>query len=246
MENENKNAHSGHRKRIAERFMNYPDSLAPHELLEMLLFYAIPRKNTNPIAHKLLDKFGSLKNVFNANVKSLASVEGVGKSTAIFIKLVSKTHGLISDDKSKSDAYNTIKNCEDSVSKHFEGLTEEKVIIFFLNSKYEFLEKIEFTDKLKNQATIDTTVISKQMATCNPYFAILAHNHPGKEATSKPSIEDDCTTGKINMLCCLNGVILLDHIVVSNKDCYSYHCSGRLDAIKQEYAFNKIDKEYTK
>lgn len=80
--------HKGHRKRVIERFVNFGfDSFAEHEVLEMLLFYSIPRKNTNPIAHKLVSQFGSLKNVFNAELSELTKA-GLTENSAVLIKAI--------------------------------------------------------------------------------------------------------------------------------------------------------------
>ena len=82
--------HEGHRKRLRDKFLSCGvDNFQDHEVLELLLFYAIPRKNTNVIAHRLLEKFGSLDAVFDSPLSLLKSVEGVGESTAIFIKTIS-------------------------------------------------------------------------------------------------------------------------------------------------------------
>lgn len=80
---EDKNIHSGHRRRMTERFLKYPDSLSEHEVLEIMLYSALPRKDTNPLAHKLLRTFGSLKNVLSADAEVLKSVDGVGEKTCL-------------------------------------------------------------------------------------------------------------------------------------------------------------------
>ena len=89
--------HEGHRERLREKLISSPNTLNPREVLEILLFYAIPRKNTNEIAHQLLDMFdGSLRNVLQADMELLKSVKGVGENTAYFLKTMSKILDLIS------------------------------------------------------------------------------------------------------------------------------------------------------
>ena len=77
--------HEGHRQRMIARLEDHEESLLDHELLEILLFNAIPRKNTNEIAHALLEKFGSLSAIATAETKSIATVKGVGESTAAYL-----------------------------------------------------------------------------------------------------------------------------------------------------------------
>ena len=82
--------HDGHRLRIRKKFiLNGFDNFEDHEILELALFYAIPRKNTNVIAHELLDKFGTVDAVFDAPMNMLKEVEGIGESAAVFIKMIS-------------------------------------------------------------------------------------------------------------------------------------------------------------
>ena len=87
---DDKNIHSGHRKRMTERFLKYPDSLSEHEVLEIMLYSALPRKDTNPLAHKLLAVFGSLENVLGADAAVLKSVDGVGDKVCLSLKLYAR------------------------------------------------------------------------------------------------------------------------------------------------------------
>ena len=82
--------HDGHRERLKKRFLSSPDSFEDHELLEMILFYSIPRKNTNETAHKLLKKFGSIKGILDASIESLMTVDDIGPNSALYIKAISK------------------------------------------------------------------------------------------------------------------------------------------------------------
>ena len=82
--------HDGHRERLRERFLTSPESFADHELIELLLCYSITRRNTNDIAHELLNNFGSIKDIFDADIPALAASKGVGESTALFLRVVSE------------------------------------------------------------------------------------------------------------------------------------------------------------
>ena len=83
--------HDGHRERLKKRFLKQGlDSFEEHEALELLLFFALPRKDVNPLAHELLERFGSLKNIFDADPSDLARIKGIGESAAVLIKLQSE------------------------------------------------------------------------------------------------------------------------------------------------------------
>ena len=100
--------HAGHRDRMYDKLLNSPDSLSEHEYLEVLLFSFIPRKNTNPIAHKLLRTFGSLSGVFNASAKELMTVDGIGKSVATKIVAVGKIFQRVKDKKEKTFTWSSV------------------------------------------------------------------------------------------------------------------------------------------
>ena len=80
--------HDGHRKRLKNRFLNSPESFEDHELLELILFYAIPRKNTNETAHKLLNRFGSVKGILDASTEALCEIDDIGPNSALYIKAI--------------------------------------------------------------------------------------------------------------------------------------------------------------
>ena len=98
---EKENLHANHRSRMLEKFSNNPNSFSEHELLEMLLFPLIPRKNTNDVSHRLIKTFGSIKNVLNASPKELSSVYGIGAKTASSIALYGKIYEQITVSKQK-------------------------------------------------------------------------------------------------------------------------------------------------
>ena len=230
--------HSGHRKRLTERFIKYSGSLSDHELLELILFYAIPRQNTNPIAHNLLLRFNSLQNVFEADILSLTSVEGVGEKTAVFLKTIGESilRVISSNEKQiKMFSFHTIKPY---LLNYFKDCLDEKLVIFFLDNKGTVLSKLEDTSKNRAKVLTDTSYIAKAIASASPNFALLAHNHPS--GNPNPTSADDIATGKINILCALHGVSLFDHVIVTKTDAYSYFASGRLDIIRQSFNIDKI------
>ena len=104
--------HDGHRARKKEQFRRQGlDGFADHEVLELLLYYAIPRKDTNELAHRLLQKFGSLQNVFSAPLEELAKVDGVGESAALFLTLLPQVQKRAMRSGGKERVLNSVDKC---------------------------------------------------------------------------------------------------------------------------------------
>ena len=135
--------HTGHRERLRQRLMTFgADALCEHELLELILFYAIPRINTNDIAHSLLDKFGSLGKVVSADSESLSAVSGVGQSGALFLRLM---HDLGISNMRISHSYETLSKraqlCS-CLTEQFSGIDAKICNILCLSSRSELLATV--------------------------------------------------------------------------------------------------------
>lgn len=225
---------------MLKKFTLGASAMPDHEILEMVLFYAIPRTDTNPIAHRLLRVFGSLKKVFSASAEELTAVEGVGERTACFLSLfgqVAKRAFSQKDELSQIKTFVFNKNKNDLIA-FFKGLKEEKFIILMLDGKYKLLAHAEFNDENRSKVSAEIPEIALAFALNKPKFAIIAHNHPS--GNFNPSKEDDFATAKINAICSLHGVTLIDHIICTNSDAFSYHFSGALETIKRNYDINKF------
>ena len=211
--------HDGHRKRMRDKFEAHgADFFEDHELLEMLLFFPIARKNTNELAHELINKFGSLRGVFDADFDEICKVEGIGGGTAFFIKLVSAIMNRNSapkrDKRTKLGSYN-------DVSKYlmalFENESEEKLYAICLNSSFRVIgcERIAIGGDGAVEAKVKG--ILQSVVRNNSSFAIIAHNHPNGVAI--PSGEDiDCTM-RIRETFKYFDCKLIDHFVVANGRC---------------------------
>ncbi len=232
------NLHAGHRERMLNKFAENPNAFSDYEILEMLLFYFIPRKNTNGIAHKLIRAFGTIDRVFVASYTELKSVDGVGEKTAKGLLLISKIITEIrSREKEKPVLFN-YSAVKENLSAYFSKLKDEKFLLLLLDKKYKEITKIEFTDENTRQVTAEIPEIAKAFALHKPSFAIIAHNHPSGSA--EPSLADNLTTKKINLLCEVHGVTLVDHIIFTKYDSFSYNDKGQLKDIKKVADLNKI------
>lgn len=221
--------HEGHRMRLKDKFLlGGIDGFEDHEVLELLLFYAIPRKNTNEIAHKLLEKFGSLDAVFDSPINLLRTVDGVGDSAAIFIKIISNITRLYIERKyvsgKKALKFDEMNN---KLMMKFIGRQEETVVVMLLDAKGKILY-----DGIVNKGTVNAVDlymrrIIELVVLYNASAIILAHNHPSGVAV--PSRDDIETTKAINNILKSMKVNLLDHIIVADGDYVSMRDCGMLE-----------------
>lgn len=236
----NDNLHEGHRSRMRAKFLENSSVLSDHELLEVLLYSAIPRIDTNEIAHRLLKTFGSLTKVFSATEKELMSVEGIGKTSATSIKIVGSLADRLIMERAKNKTvrmFSFYENKQEIISD-FSELYEEKVIIYLLDDKFRKISSITFEDREKFSVKLDIPELAKAVAIHKPKYAIVAHNHPS--GSVEPSKDDDFTTQRLCLLCSIHGVNLVDHVIVAGGDAYSYRQEGRLQPLQEKADLNKL------
>lgn len=231
--------HEGHRKRMISKLLSDDQLLTDHELLEILLFYAVPRKNVNGTAHNLLDAFGTLENVMSSDADALIGVEGVGERTAAFIVAIEKIYRRMQSHPSQNPSLISYDVSRRYLIDTFRGLNEEKFIALFLNKQGYLVMRKVFSSHSACSVDIDLTELQKGLAAKKPYSVIIAHNH--LSGSPLPSLCDDETTEKLTAVLRLNGVILNDHIIVSGDKTYSYSSSGKMDKYKRNVSlyFNK-------
>lgn len=226
----NENVHSGHRSRVRKKFLdNGIDSFETHEVLELLLFYAVPMKNTSVLAHKLLDAFGSISAVFDAPFDALISV-GLTESQAVMLKLIPDITRLYIDDKhnNSSKIVDYDKVGEKIVTK-FIGRENENVLLMLVDAKGKEIFCGIVSKGSLNDATFPIRRIVDFALRYNAKSAIIAHNHPSGLAL--PSRDDVEATVNLKNALELIGVRLLDHFIVADNDCVSLAQSGILPAV---------------
>ncbi len=226
----NENVHSGHRSRVRKKFLdNGIDSFETHEVLELLLFYAVPMKNTSVLAHKLLDAFGSISAVFDAPFDALISV-GLTESQAVMLKLIPDITRLYIDDKhnNSSKIVDYDKVGEKIVTK-FIGRENENVLLMLVDAKGKEIFCGIVSKGSLNDATFPIRRIVDFALRYNAKSAIIAHNHPSGLAL--PSRDDVEATVNLKNALELIGVRLLDHFIVADNDCVSLAQSGILPMV---------------
>lgn len=221
-----KGIHTDHRKRMRARFLEGGlGSFNEHEVLELLLFYCIPRRDTNAIAHNLINRFGSLARVMNAPMKELKKIDGVGENAALFIALIRELSRYCDIKQNEScQILKTIDECGRYLVPYFEGKARETVYLLCLDAKCKVLCCREVEEGNVNSAGISIRKIVDMALTENATSVVLAHNHPSGVAL--PSPEDVLTTRKLAQALNLVDVVLIDHVVVADDDYVSLVHSG--------------------
>lgn len=218
--------HDGHRQRLKNRFLKEGlDSFSEIQVLELLLFYCIPRKDTNPIAHALLDHFGSLSQVLEAPAEELQKVEGVGESAATFLHLTTEVGRYYLVNRTmQATILPTIEDCAQYMLPFFFGRRNETVFLLCLDAKCKVLCCREVGEGSVNSAGISVRKIVETALGVNATTVVLAHNHPSGVAL--PSGEDIQTTRRVAMALAAVEITLADHIVVADDDYVSLAQSG--------------------
>ena len=219
--------HDGHREKMRRRFLSGGlEQFADHEALELLLYYAIPRRDTNPIAHALMDRYGSLSAVLAAPVEDLQKVEGIGENAAILLKLVPRLCGKarLADADRQELILNTASRAGAYLLERFYGQRSEVIYQLCLDRKGKLLACKRLGEGGVASADLDIRKLMENAILTSASVVILAHNHPSGVAL--PSGEDYAATTRVQQALATIGVELADHIIVADGDFVSLKDSG--------------------
>lgn len=224
----------GHRERLRRRFSKEGlDHFEPHEVLELLLFYAIPRANVNHIGHRLINRFGSLSGVFNAKYEELLTVEGIGEQAALLLKMVPSVcrRYLLSNIQDKGIVpLSNSALAHEYAAPHFIGRTVETLYVICLNNSGVPVECCYISEGTINATQVDMRKIVEAVVRNNAVAAILCHNHP--DGLARPSPEDIAVTRKASEILESIGVVLLDHLILVDGDFVSFHDTVDMEAFR--------------
>ena len=207
--------HAGHRQRMRERFRTGGlDGFADHEVLELMLFYAIPQRNVNPLAHELLEHFGSLHAVLDAPAEELCRISGVGENAATLLSLSHAARRLESSRSSEKKKLRNRGEAERHCRGLLEGLRQEHFYVVCLDSQMHVL-----SDVLINRGSLDEVqayprLVAEAVLRYNARSVVLCHNHPGGSVV--PSAADVSATRVLSDLFATLGVTLIDHMVIAS------------------------------
>ena len=227
--------HNGHRDRMRERFFrNGLSTFNEIEALELLLYYAIPQRDTNPLSHALLDHFGSLFDVLNASEQELCEVPGVGVKTAALLKIVPEIARM--SEIGQSQRLGKIERTEDAINflrPYFRDLRMEMVLLVCLDSAKRIICTEELGRGTPSGVSFDIRQMVETVLKRKANSILIAHNHPDGQAMA--SHEDDSTTRSIFSVLQPLGIDLYDHIIMVGDSYVSYRRSGALDLFHYRY-----------
>jgi len=223
-----KKPYEGHRKRLRQRFINTGfEGLHDYEIIELLLTYAIPRKDTKPIAKALIERFKTLKNVLDAPIDDLGKVEGVGKNSAVYIKMMREIVTKYFKDRAKEQKiFKTLEELITYLRAVIGGKTNEVVHVLYLNSKNELINAENLSEGTVSEAVAFPRRIVEGALKYGATSVILAHNHPG--GVPEPSESDDRLTEAVKEALKTVGITLQEHVIISEEGFYSYRKDGMI------------------
>lgn len=217
-----KSHHVGHRDRLRARFLNAPDSLPDYELLELLLFMAIPRKDVKPIAKKLIDRFKNMNGVLNAPLNDLQAVEGVSHNSAIAIRAAGLR--LLQQNVMQRPVLTSWQRLLDYCEAAMANEATEHFRLIFLNKRNEVI-----ADEVQQSGTVDHTPaypreIVKRALELGATALIMAHNHPSGDPT--PSDADIQMTKAVVNAAAPFDILVHDHLIISRNGTLSFKTEG--------------------
>jgi len=225
--------HSGHRARLREQFLEHGlDTFADHQALELLLSFAIPRRDVNPIAHGLMNHFGSFSKVFEASPQDLLEVDGIGEHGVTLIRLVTALGRRYQLDRGKEDLIlSDTKRTGNFVAPLFHGLTDEAVYLVCLDGSLRVTHHEKLAEGSVNALSFSIRRAVEIALKRKAVYVVLAHNHPSGLAI--PNVTDIATTEQLIGALAPLGIRLADHIIVAGDDFVSMRDSGHLDSMER-------------
>ena len=212
------NVHKNHRQRLRNKFITGGLSgFDPHEVLELLLFYVLPQQDTNPIAHRLIEHFGSLSAVMDADIEELTRVTGIKEYSASILKLIPEISSYYNLDKLRSRVkFDEIqKIAEYCVFLHMKDV-REKLSVFMLDNKYRFIGIKTMAEGAGCSVDINLELLATIRFKFSAPNFILVHNHPG--GNPYPSVADIQITNYVYETFKPFNKTLLEHLIIAGKD----------------------------
>lgn len=229
--------HAGHRDRLRKRYQAEGlGGFAAHEILELLLTYAIPRIDVNPVAHRLINHFGSLENVLEASVEELTHVEGIGEKAASFLSMLLPVFRAYEMEKQRPRM--RLKNHGELLRycrSLFVGVKNEQLYLLCFDAQMQ----LQATTLIATGTPSEVSVIPRQMMQAlirhNAVAAVMTHNHPS--GSVRPSEEDLVLTRNIEVMLGSVGIRLNDHIIVAGEEDFSFFLNGLLNGNENESSY---------
>lgn len=216
-----KSIHTGHRERLRQRLRTAGlQAFSEHEVLELLLTYAIPQRNVNPLAHELIAVFGSLNAVLSADENELLRVKGMGKSAALFLTMMPQLMRYCQMNAlGERPRITTVSDARAYCAPLFFGITEEQIYMVCLDQAGHVLHRSLLHTGTVDQVALHPRTVVETALRHNAYSVVLAHNHPSGMA--EPSQPDIDVTRQVATALYLIGIHLVDHMIFGSGEAYS-------------------------
>lgn len=233
---ENNNPHKNHRNRLKTKVRNHGlECLEYHEILELLLTYSIPRKDTNPIAHRLIENFGSFAKVMDANYFDLLKVDGIGPESALLINIVSSFKDIYNKSKleTKVSILNTTEKCVRFFRDFYRIKGDEYMVMAGLSKTKKVVKTYLYNGQSEDAISFDLRQIANRINDYGISSVVLFHTHPQGDVCPTP--EDIATTQSILNVCLMNGIDFDDHIILNESEHFSFGKNNMIDKMKRKY-----------
>ena len=231
--------HSGHRQRMYEKLRE--GKLLEHEKLEALLFNAVPRRNTNELAHRLIARFGTIRGIFDASMEQLTSVDGIGESVASYLCLIGSFYNSYysSGGEERPKRYERV-GFKEYVRRAYAYHEEEVLDFYLLDKNGNICLKRRFTgvEGAGHSVELSPEAFTAMLVEEKPAGIVAVHNHP--TGASTPSEADDATTAKCQMACSFHNVLFCDHLIYGAGSVYSYYETGKMREISKECSVEQV------
>lgn len=213
--------HTNHRHRMKSRFREKGlDGFSDHEILEFLLYFGIPYKNTNEIAHLLLNRFRSLSGVLDADYEELITQKGIGENTATLINFIPSLFRAYSLDKYKSCVvFDTMDKIGEFLINHYIGATREHVEVLLFDGKMKMIDHVTVHEGAVNSSDINPEKLAEIVFSRKSSCFVLSHNHPG--GCTEPSVDDLRITKILREAFEPFNKFMIEHVIVSGGE---YRC----------------------
>jgi len=220
--------HIGHRDRLKDRFERAGIAgLQDYEVLELLLFYALPRKDVKPLAKDLMKRFGSLKGVLDAGNEALEGVPGIGRQAVLFFRLVRDLGSLYLQQRAEEkEQISSTKELIDYCLSSMGGLKDEHFAVIYLNARNKIIRVETIQEGIVNQAVVYPRKVLEKALTHKASAIILVHNHPSGHV--RPSDADIRLTRVLQDAARVMDIVLHDHLIVGENRFFSFREEGIL------------------
>lgn len=233
--------HKGHRQRLKNKVrLNSLESLNEHEILELMLTYSIPYKDTNELAHRLIDSYREINKVFDTSREELMLNNGVGEETALFLNILGQLYKYLNKKANNTPIRLTnVQECVNYFRNNLSVGNKENAYLVFTDNKGYFVKLEDLGEGNQFDIKLERGRLNKMIATTGAKNCVFFHTHPF--GSVQPSMDDLIATRNLMSLCHLSGIKLFDHLIINQTEYFSFYKTGIMQEVDVETA-KKLDQ----